>query len=77
VLVIDDSAAQRMMLVTLLRRWGFRATACADASEALDIARDPGIGLIVSDWMMPGMTGPEFCRRLRPARGRATNTSSC
>jgi sigma-B regulation protein RsbU (phosphoserine phosphatase) len=65
VLVIDDSAAQRMMLVTLLRRWGFRATACADASEALDIARDPGIGLIVSDWMMPGMTGPEFCRRLR------------
>jgi sigma-B regulation protein RsbU (phosphoserine phosphatase) len=65
VLVIDDSAAQRMMLVTLLRRWGFRATACADASAALDIARDPGIGLIVSDWMMPGMTGPEFCRRLR------------
>jgi CheY-like chemotaxis protein len=42
VLVIDDSAAQRMMLVTLLRRWGFRATACADASDALDIARDPG-----------------------------------
>jgi PleD family two-component response regulator len=42
VLVIDDSAAQRMMLVTLLRRWGFRATACADASAALDIARDPG-----------------------------------
>jgi sigma-B regulation protein RsbU (phosphoserine phosphatase) len=65
VLVIDDSAAQRMMLVTLLRRWGFRATACADAREALDIARDPAIGLIVSDWMMPGMTGPEFCRRLR------------
>jgi sigma-B regulation protein RsbU (phosphoserine phosphatase) len=27
------------------------------------------IGLIVSDWMMPGMTGPEFCRRLR-ASGR-------
>jgi sigma-B regulation protein RsbU (phosphoserine phosphatase) len=67
VLVIEDSAAQRKMLLTLLRRWGFEATACADAEEALIIARDPSIGLIVSDWMMPGMTGPEFCRRLRVA----------
>jgi sigma-B regulation protein RsbU (phosphoserine phosphatase) len=69
VLVIDDSGAQRKMLLTLLRRWGFEATACADAEDALAIARDPTIGLIVSDWVMPGMTGPEFCRRLR-ASGR-------
>lgn len=69
VLVLDDSAAQRKMLVTLLRRWGFDAMACADAGDALRVARDPSIGLIVSDWMMPGMTGPEFCRRLR-ASGR-------
>jgi sigma-B regulation protein RsbU (phosphoserine phosphatase) len=69
VLVLDDSAAQRKMLVTLLGRWGFEATACADAEKALILARDPEIGLIVSDWMMPGMTGPEFCRRLR-ASGR-------
>ncbi len=65
VLVVDDSAAQRKMLVTLLRRWGFEAVACADADQALLAARDSSIGLIVSDWMMPGMTGPEFCRRLR------------
>lgn len=69
VLVLDDSAAQRKMLVTLLRRWGYHATACADAEAALGLARDPAVGLIVSDWMMPGMTGPEFCRRLR-ATGR-------
>jgi sigma-B regulation protein RsbU (phosphoserine phosphatase) len=70
VLVLDDSAAQRKLLVTLLRRWGFEATACGDAEHALRLASDPGIGLIVSDWMMPGMMGPEFCRRLR-ASGRA------
>jgi sigma-B regulation protein RsbU (phosphoserine phosphatase) len=69
ILVLDDSAAQRKLLVTLLRRWGFEATACADPEDALTIAQDPAIGLIVSDWMMPGMTGPEFCRRLR-ASGR-------
>jgi len=69
VLVIDDSTAQQKMLTTLLRRWGFEATACSDAEDGLRIAQDPDIGLIVSDWMMPGMQGPEFCRRLR-ASGR-------
>ncbi len=69
VLVLDDSAAQRKMLVALLRRWGYDATACSDAAEALDCARDPKYGLIVSDWLMPGMTGLDFCRRLR-ATGR-------
>ncbi len=65
VLVLDDSAAQRKMLLTLLRRWGYEATGCGDPVEALEIVRDPRIGLIVSDWMMPGMTGPDFCRNLR------------
>ena len=69
VLVIDDSTAQQKMLTTLLGRWGFEATACSDAEDGLRIAQDPYIGLIVSDWMMPGMQGPEFCRRLR-ASGR-------
>jgi phosphoserine phosphatase RsbU/P len=68
VLVLDDSAAQSRMVAALLRRWGYDARACTDAAEALDLARDPRIGLIVSDWMMPGMTGPEFCRRLRATR---------
>lgn len=69
VLVVDDSTAQCRMLAALLRRWGFAATACTDPAEALEIARDPGIGLIISDWIMPNMSGPEFCRRLR-ATGR-------
>jgi sigma-B regulation protein RsbU (phosphoserine phosphatase) len=65
VLVVDDSAAQRKLLVTLLRRWGFEVTCCADADEALARAKDPRIGLIVLDWIMPGMSGPDFCRQLR------------
>jgi sigma-B regulation protein RsbU (phosphoserine phosphatase) len=70
VLVIDDSRAQRMLLVSLLRRWGHDVVECGTAAEALTAARDPEIGLVISDWVMPGLTGPEFCRRLR-ADGRA------
>jgi phosphoserine phosphatase RsbU/P len=68
VLVIEDSRAQRMMLCTLLRRWGHQVVECDNAVAALDVAMDPSITLILSDWMMPGLTGPEFCRRLRAMR---------
>ncbi|MGP1356520.1 response regulator, partial [Roseicyclus sp.] len=68
VLVVDDSAAQCRMLAALLGRWGYDTVSSTDAAEALELAGDPRIGLIVLDWMMPGMTGPEFCRRLRANR---------
>lgn len=69
VLVLDDSAAQRNMMCALLRRWGHRPIPCGDPVEALTIAREAQVRLILSDWMMPGMTGPEFCRRLRAEAG--------
>ena len=68
VLVVDDSRAQRMMLAAILRRWGHEVAECDSALAALELAQDPAIGLIISDWMMPGLTGPDFCRRLRATR---------
>lgn len=68
VLVLDDSRAQRSLLTSLLRKWGHDVVDCDNPFEALEIAKDPSIGLILSDWMMPGMTGPEFCRALRASR---------
>jgi sigma-B regulation protein RsbU (phosphoserine phosphatase) len=65
VLVLDDSAAQRKMVCALLRRWGHTAIETGDPLVALDLARDVKPSLILCDWMMPQMTGPEFCRRLR------------
>jgi len=68
VLVLDDSNAHRHMLAALLRKWGHPVITCADPAEALVQAEDAAVGLIICDWMMPGMTGPEFCRRLRRTR---------
>ncbi|MEX3017421.1 PP2C family protein-serine/threonine phosphatase [Gymnodinialimonas hymeniacidonis] len=65
VLVLDDSPAQRNLVCALLRKWGHHAISTGDPNEALVHARDPKISLILCDWMMPEMTGPEFCRRLR------------
>lgn len=65
VLVLDDSPAQRNMVCALLRRWGHTAISTGDPVEALTLARDPSVSLILCDWMMPEMTGPEFCHKLR------------
>lgn len=65
VLVLDDSAAQRAMVCAILRKWGHTAISTGDPAEALNHARNPAVSLILCDWMMPQMTGPEFCRRLR------------
>lgn len=65
VLVLDDSRAQRLLLATLLRRWGHDVVECATPDQALVAAMDPSIAVVISNWVMAGTTGPEFCRRLR------------
>lgn len=65
VLVVDDSAAQRQMLTRQLTRWGYLVTQAASGAEALAIARDTDFDIVLSDWVMPGMSGPDFCRAFR------------
>ena len=65
VLVVDDSAAQRRVLVRLLTRWGHAVREAASGAEALALCRAAPVDLILSDWMMPGMSGLDFCRAFR------------
>ena len=65
VLVVDDSRAQRRILGTYLRQWGYVVEEAASGGEAIDICHRDLPDLVVSDWMMPGMSGPEFCRSIR------------
>ena len=65
VLVVDDSRVQRKILSGILSRFGYRVETAASGQEALDICRSQPPDLVLSDWMMPGMTGPSFCRAFR------------
>jgi sigma-B regulation protein RsbU (phosphoserine phosphatase) len=65
VLVVDDSRVQRKILTALLRRWGYDVSEAGSGEDALEICRDRNPDLILSDWMMPGMTGLEFCAAYR------------
>ena len=65
VLVVDDSKAQRKILQMQLTRWGYQVTEAASGEEALALCMAQDFDIILSDWMMPGMTGLEFCRVFR------------
>ncbi|UXX81902.1 PP2C family protein-serine/threonine phosphatase [Roseovarius pelagicus] len=65
VLVVDDSRLQRRILTASLRKWGFEISEAASGREALGICQANPPDLVLSDWMMPGMTGLEFCREFR------------
>lgn len=65
VLVVDDSKAQRMLLALSLARGGYRVSEAASADEALALCRSTDFDIVLSDWVMPGMTGLEFCRAFR------------
>ncbi|RKF13611.1 fused response regulator/phosphatase [Roseovarius spongiae] len=64
-LVVDDSRLQRRILIASLRKWGFRVSEAESGAAAMRICRATPPDLVLSDWMMPGMTGLEFCREFR------------
>ena len=69
VLIADDSAASRTLLKAALLRWGYEVITVEDGAKAWDIlATEDAPPMAVLDWVMPLMTGPEVCRRVRETR---------
>ncbi len=64
-MVVDDSKLQRRILCASLKKWGFEVVEAASGKEALEKCRHRLPDLVLSDWVMPGMTGLEFCRAFR------------
>ncbi|PRY20666.1 sigma-B regulation protein RsbU (phosphoserine phosphatase) [Aliiruegeria haliotis] len=65
VLIVDDSRLQRRILCTSLRRWGYDVLEAGSGPEALELCASVEPDFVISDWMMPGMDGPEFCQAFR------------
>ena len=68
-LIADDDRIAREIVARTLGRWRFEVTAVADGEEAwrcLQHAEHPTLAIL--DWMMPGMNGPDICRRARTER---------
>ncbi|MFH1019956.1 MAG: response regulator [Pseudomonadota bacterium] len=66
ILVVDDFATMRRIIKNILTQLGFKNIIEADdGTTALDVLKSERIGLIVSDWNMPKMTGLDLLKAVR------------
>ena len=65
ILVVEDERDIREMLAFSLERAGFTVIASETAEQALAMLEGPLPGLVIIDWMLPGMSGVELARALR------------
>jgi CheY-like chemotaxis protein len=69
VLLIDDNAIQAATRQTILKRAGYFVIPVLNPERALQQFRDRDfpaeVNLVITDHLMPGMTGSEFVRELR------------
>ncbi|MFT5466162.1 MAG: two-component system sensor histidine kinase/response regulator [Verrucomicrobiales bacterium] len=65
VLVVDDNATNRQILVEMLGNWRMRPTEASSAQEALEILeRSEGIRLVITDLMMPEVDGVDLAEAI-------------
>jgi len=65
VLVVEDEDALTTLLTYNLEREGYRVVEARDGDEALLLVDEERPDLVLLDWMLPGISGIEVCRRLR------------
>jgi CheY-like chemotaxis protein len=70
ILIVEDNSSARMALEALLDALGYKVLAAADAAEALDLfrAHQDTIDLIMSDLILPHVSGPELYDQLKLLR---------
>jgi phosphoserine phosphatase RsbU/P len=65
-LIADDDIVTAAAISASVSGWGFEVVVAHDGHGALDQLRaDPSPALAIIDWEMPGLDGPEICRRIR------------
>lgn len=65
ILVVEDEPAIQELISCNLELAGHQALRAENAEQALEMVRTALPDLVVLDWMLPGMSGIEFARKLR------------
>ena len=65
VLIAEDERITRRKLQRELQSWGFDVATVENGAEAWELCQERSFDLVVSDWEMPKMNGPELVRQIR------------
>jgi sigma-B regulation protein RsbU (phosphoserine phosphatase) len=67
VLLIDDDPTSLLYLSAVLRKQGREVVTATNGRDGFDILLERQGALVICDWNMPELTGPELCRKIRDA----------
>ena len=68
ILIVDDDADMRRLLLRTLQRWGYDVVPASDGVEAWERLQNEPISFVITDWTMPNLDGLGLCRRIREAK---------
>jgi two-component system response regulator CpxR len=65
ILCVDDNEQSLSIRKIMIETRGYRVVACTDAAAALDVFKQGGIDLVLTDLVMPGMDGTELIAAIK------------
>lgn len=68
ILCVDDEEIPRMLRKLILQKQGYKVMSAASGKEALALLDEGGIDLVLSDQLMPGMSGTELTKFIKADR---------
>jgi diguanylate cyclase (GGDEF)-like protein len=69
ILIADDEVTSRLELLAIASKLGHQCLVATDGTQAWELLATEQIDVLLTDWMMPGIEGPELCRRAREELG--------
>jgi two-component system chemotaxis response regulator CheY len=72
ILVADDDPTSSLIAVTMLRTLGHQCISCTDGIQAWEALQTRRPDVVITDWLMPGLSGLELCRKIRAHSARYT-----
>jgi len=70
ILITEDDLATQLLLKKTLAKEGYDVITASNGKEALTLFKEFRFRIVLTDWMMPEMTGIELCQRIRKSDGQ-------
>jgi putative two-component system response regulator len=69
ILIVDDELVSRTKSSKIVETLGHKPLLASDGEEGLAVWRAHRPDVVLTDWLMPGLDGPELCQRIREEEG--------
>jgi len=77
VLVVEDTNSERELICDYLRQGGYTVVSAADGAEGLEKFNKTNPSVVITDLVMPGMSGLEMCRAIKRAATTKVPVIAC